>query len=91
MRRYVVVLTPEPDGSAYTVTVPALPGCITWGATVDGALAMSRDAIKTFLDGEPVTEWPVPADVVAAEVDTYMVEHDGRLGRVQGGILQATA
>jgi antitoxin HicB len=58
MRRYTVVLTPEPDGSAYNVTVPALPGCFTWGATVEEALAMAKDAIAVYLDGEE----DVPAD-----------------------------
>ena len=55
-RRYTVVLTPEPDGSAYNVVVPALPGCFTWGTTVEEALAMARDAIAAFLDGEVAAE-----------------------------------
>jgi predicted RNase H-like HicB family nuclease len=52
MRSFTVVLTPEPDGSAYNVTVPALPGCLTWGATVEDALVMARDAIAVYLEGE---------------------------------------
>lgn len=52
MRRYTVVLTPEEDGRAYNVTVPALPGCFTWGATVDEALAMAREAVMLYLEGE---------------------------------------
>jgi predicted RNase H-like HicB family nuclease len=31
---YRTVLRKEPEGG-YTVTVPSLPGCITYGATVD--------------------------------------------------------
>ena len=91
MRRYVVVLTPEPDGSASTATVPALPGCITWGATVDEAIAMSRDAIETFLEGESVAEWPAPIGVVVAEVDAAVVERDGHLERVGDEALRASA
>ena len=52
MRRYTVVLTREPDGSAYNVTVPALPGCFTWGATVEEALTMAREAIALYLVGK---------------------------------------
>ncbi len=52
MRSFTVVLTPEPDGSAYNVTVPALPGCFTWGATVEEALAMARDAIAVYFEGD---------------------------------------
>ena len=43
--RYVVVLTPEPDGSAWNVTIPALPGCLTWGEMPEDAIANAREAI----------------------------------------------
>lgn len=33
--RYTVLLDPDPDGEGYTVNVPALPGCITEGRTID--------------------------------------------------------
>ena len=52
MKRFTVVLTPEPNDTAYNVSVPALPGCFTWGATVEEALAHARDAISVFLAGE---------------------------------------
>jgi antitoxin HicB len=57
--RYVVVLTPEPDGSAWNVTVPALPGCLTWGETPEVAIANAREAIAGHVAtlrnlGEPV-------------------------------------
>jgi antitoxin HicB len=52
MKRFTVVLTPEPGDSAYNVSVPALPGCFTWGATVEEALEQARDAITVFLAGE---------------------------------------
>ncbi len=52
MRRYTVILTPESDRRAFNVTVPALPGCFTWGTTVEEALDMARDAIATYLEGE---------------------------------------
>ncbi|MDP9364275.1 MAG: type II toxin-antitoxin system HicB family antitoxin [Chloroflexota bacterium] len=67
MRRYTVVLTPEPDGSAFNVTVPALPGCFTWGATVEEALAMARDAIATYLEGEE--DIPSDGDAIVATVE----------------------
>lgn len=47
---YTVVLEPaEPEG--YGVYVPALPGVITVGDTVDEALANARDAIHLHLEG----------------------------------------
>jgi predicted RNase H-like HicB family nuclease len=39
----------EPDG--YSVHVPALPGVVTEGATVEEALAMAREAITLHLEG----------------------------------------
>lgn len=79
MRRYVVVLTPEPDGSAYNVVVPALPGCFTFGESVEEALAMAKDAIATYLEDEPAAEWPAPAGVIVAEVDVPVAEVGGVL------------
>jgi antitoxin HicB len=41
---YRVELRKEPEGG-YTVTVPSLPGCVTYGATIEESIAMARDAI----------------------------------------------
>ncbi|HEY7034934.1 MAG TPA: type II toxin-antitoxin system HicB family antitoxin [Thermomicrobiales bacterium] len=49
---YLVVAVPDPHEHGYTVTVPALPGGITEGATLDEAFANVRDAITEYLDGE---------------------------------------
>ncbi len=81
-RRYSLVLTPEPDGSAYNVVVPALSGCLTWGATVEEALAMAHDAVATFLDGEAAAERPEPGAQVVANV-TVEVEESGGVLRVR--------
>ncbi len=43
-----IVLRPEPEGG-YTVIVPSLPGCITYGETVEEAKKMTKDAIKAYL------------------------------------------
>lgn len=51
MLRYSVLVEAEDDGSAYNVLVPALPGCFTWGATVEEALANAREAIICHVRG----------------------------------------
>jgi len=43
------MLRPEPEGG-YTVIVPSLPGCITYGDTVDKAVSMAEDAIRAYLE-----------------------------------------
>ncbi|MEK7449282.1 MAG: type II toxin-antitoxin system HicB family antitoxin [Planctomycetota bacterium] len=46
--RYQIYLRPEPEGG-FTVIVPALPGCITWGKNLAEAKKMAIDAIKGYL------------------------------------------
>jgi len=56
---YTVLLHPDEEEGGYTVTVPALPGIVTEGDTLEEALEMARDAIALYLedlaaDGEPI-------------------------------------
>lgn len=46
---YRVLLNREPEGG-YTATVPTLPGCITYGETVDEAISMVREAIVLYVE-----------------------------------------
>jgi antitoxin HicB len=46
---YKILLNKEEDGG-YMVTVPALPGCITQGDTIDEALAMAKEAIELYVE-----------------------------------------
>jgi predicted RNase H-like HicB family nuclease len=60
-RQYTIILDPDEEEGGYTVTVPALPGCITQGETLEEAIAMARDAIQGYLealvkDGQPIPE-----------------------------------
>lgn len=56
--KYQLMLRPELEGE-YTVFVPSLPGCITWGSTAEEARAMAAEAIGLYLqsladEGEPI-------------------------------------
>jgi len=64
---YQIHLEPEPEGG-FTVTVPDLPGCITWGKDYDHAIAMAQEAIEGYLavlvaEGKPVPETPIKAPI----------------------------
>lgn len=48
-RTYRIVLRKEDDGN-YTAIVPALPGCITWGESVDHAIEMAKEAIVAYVE-----------------------------------------
>lgn len=45
---YTIIVRPEPEGG-FTVTVPALPGCVTFGKTLAAARRMAEDAIGGYL------------------------------------------
>ena len=49
VRTYRILLKPEPEGG-YTVLVPALPGCITYGETIEEARAMATEAITLYVE-----------------------------------------
>jgi antitoxin HicB len=59
--KYTILLEPDQEEGGYTVSVPALPGCVTQGETIEEAITMAKDAIRLFIEtlvenGEPVPE-----------------------------------
>ena len=62
---YRITLRKEPEGG-YTVLVPALPGCITYGKTVEEAIEMARDAINGYIESliEDDEAIPVEEDLI---------------------------
>ena len=58
---YNIVLRPEPEGG-FTVLVPSLPGCITYGKNLQEAKEMAADAIKLYLKVLQEDNEPVPSD-----------------------------
>jgi predicted RNase H-like HicB family nuclease len=58
---YRVVLTREEDGR-YSVSVPALKGCHTWGYNLPHALRMAEEAILGYLESLELDGEAPPAD-----------------------------
>jgi antitoxin HicB len=46
---YRVLLRKETEGG-FTVTVPSLPGCVTFGETLEEAMSMAREAIELYVE-----------------------------------------
>jgi antitoxin HicB len=46
---YRVLLNREPEGG-YTVNVPTLPGCITYGESIEEAISMAKEAIELYVE-----------------------------------------
>jgi antitoxin HicB len=62
MHTYSIVLDPDPDEGGYTVTVPALPGCVTEGNSVEECMANAREAIALYIEELAAQGRPVPEE-----------------------------
>jgi predicted RNase H-like HicB family nuclease len=58
---YKVIFEPQEEGG-FTVTVPALPGCISEGDTYDEALANIKEAIALYIESLQADGIPVPEE-----------------------------
>jgi len=59
--QYNVIFRPEPEGG-YTVMVPALPGCITYGRNLKEARKMAADAIHGYILSLKKHKESIPSD-----------------------------
>ena len=65
---YTVILESETDpdfAGYYNARVPALPGCFSYGATREEALANIREAILCYIEDMETHGEPLPQDVSA--------------------------
>ena len=63
---YTVILEKETDPEFkdyYNVSVPALPGCFSYGATKEEALKNIKEAIVCYLEDLKTHNEPIPEDV----------------------------
>lgn len=59
---YTVILEPDPGEGGYTVTVPALPGCVTQGETLEEAIVMAKDVIRLYIETLVAESEPIPLE-----------------------------
>lgn len=64
-RRFTIVLEPDIDEGGYTVTVPALPGCVTQGETEEQCAARARETIAGYIESLIARGLPVPEETEA--------------------------
>jgi len=70
--RYTVVLLADPH-EGYTAVVPALPGCVSEGDSVEEALNMVAEAISLYLESAKQHEEAIPVEhqsTLIGEVNT---------------------
>ncbi len=58
---YNVIFRPEPEGG-YTVIVPSLQGCVTYGKTLIQAKHMAAEAISLYIETLQKHRQPLPTD-----------------------------
>jgi len=59
--QFNIIFRPEPEGG-FTVIVPALPGCISYGRDLKGARKMAIDAICGYITSLKKHKEPIPSD-----------------------------
>jgi len=59
--RFNVIFRAEPEGG-FTVIVPSLPGCITYGRNLKEAKKMAIDAIRGYIASLKKHKEPIPTD-----------------------------
>ena len=71
---YRIMLKKEPEGG-YTVMVPSLPGCITYGDTVEEAIEMGKEAIELYLESLRAHGDEIPTDEQTLEYTLTVEAH----------------
>ena len=57
--RFTALFEPDEDGG-YTVSFPALPGCLTHGETMDEARRMASEVLEGYLETLREDGMPIP-------------------------------
>ncbi|GAB4495476.1 MAG: hypothetical protein OHK0052_03050 [Anaerolineales bacterium] len=63
---YRILLHNEPEGG-FTVTVPLLPGCVTYGETLEEAKQMAQEAIELYIESLKAHGEPIPTETNVLE------------------------
>jgi predicted RNase H-like HicB family nuclease len=64
--KYTVVLEKDENGT-YVATVPALPGCISEGETIEEALINIKDPIQGYIEDLIADKEEIPKDIELIE------------------------
>jgi len=72
-RNYTIVLEPNLEDGVYTVTVPALPGCVTQGNTVEECIERAKEAITAWIADAEAAGEPIPEETMRAQAITIGV------------------
>ena len=66
--KYAVVLRQDEEGN-WLASVPAFPGCHTWGKTRDEALGNAREAVEGCIESLRASGDPIPKEAAPPEIE----------------------
>lgn len=73
MRNYTIILEHDTEEGGYTITVPALPGCITQGETIEQCIERPREAIAGYIESLVAEGEVVPEETERTQMITISV------------------
>lgn len=69
---YQINLIPEKEGG-YTVLVPSIPGCVSYGETIEDATKNAAEAIDLHLENLAAHDLPIPDDNETVPIFTTLI------------------
>jgi len=72
--KYRILLRKEPEGG-YTVIVPSLPGCVTYGDTIEEAIKMAKEAIELYIESLKAHGEEIPTEERTLEYTVAVETH----------------
>lgn len=66
--KYAVVLSRDDEGN-WLASVPAFPGCHTWGETRDEALTNAREAVEGCIESLRASGEAIPEETTPPEIE----------------------
>jgi len=71
---YRILLRKEPEGG-FTVTVPTLQGCVTYGETTEEALSNAKEAIELYIESLKTHNEEIPTEENTFEYTLTLPAH----------------
>lgn len=71
---YRILLRKESEGG-YTVIVPSLPGCVTYGDTIEHAITMAKEAIELYIESLEERGEEIPSEEGTLEYTISIEAH----------------
>lgn len=66
--KYAVILSRDEEGN-WLASVPAFPGCHTWGRTREEALANAQEAVEGCIESLRASGDPLPEEATPPEIE----------------------